>query len=167
MANQEPRRQDLLTPTLAPDSAVAPLYSVGCAFVMALSGPVAVGTIMAINAKRLGRLGRDAWIFVTIAVATVILMFVIVNSPDLFTIEDQREGSRTVGRYALHGAGLLILALVYLRYRPYYRAMTVSGLDSPPPWKIGTLVFVLGGAAQFVVLILIFALRRSLGFDAA
>ena len=134
---------------------------------MALSGPVAVGTIMAINAKRLGRLGRDAWIFVTIAVATVILMFVIVNSPDLFTIEDQREGSRTVGRYALHGAGLLILALVYLRYRPYYRAMAVSGLDSPPPWKIGTLVFVLGGAAQFVVLILIFALRRSLGFDAA
>ena len=134
---------------------------------MAFSGPLAVGALMAINSKRLGRLRRDAWIYAAITVATVLLTFAIVNFPDFFTVEYSSGRPRSVARFAIRGAGVLTFALVYCYFRPHYRAMTLSGLDSPSPWKIGTLVFVLGMVVQMALAILFFELRRNVGVDPA
>ena len=141
MAERDADVADLLKPSLSGGIPVAPLYSVGVGYVLSLVGPFAVGTIMAINAHRLGRLAKDAWIFVIVFAVATALPLAFVLDPSLFQID--LNGDEVSFRWALTiGTGLAIMGLLYLRYRRYYRVMMLSGIDSPSPWKMGICVFI-------------------------
>ena len=141
MAEQDADAKDLLQPSLSGDDGVAPLYSVGTGYILALAGPLAVGIIMAINAHRLGRLFKDAWLFLMVFAFATALPFVLVHNPSLFQVEVNGD-EMSFRRILVIGTGLATMGLLYLKYRRYYRAMMLSGIDSPSPWKMGIIVFV-------------------------
>ncbi len=151
----------LLKPSLSPETAIAPLYSVGTGYVLGfLGGPIAAGIIMAINARRLGRLAQDAWIFVLVFVLSSVLLFTAFKVPGMFMFELGDGEPRSVARLAMAGAGILTMGLLYLKYQTHYRAMALSGMESPSPWKMGIAVLVIAIAIQFaVVFVLEYAYR--------
>lgn len=128
----------LLKPSLADEFAAKPLYSVGTGVVVgAFGGPAAVLVLMMINARRMGRLAQDAWVFVLLGLGTGILIFALVNDPALFANPLGLEASNRLNRSVISIAGLLTMGLLYLRYRKHYRAMQMLAIDSPSPWKVG------------------------------
>ena len=141
MTERDADTAGLLQPSLSGGDPVAPLYSVGVGYILSLAGPLAVGTIMAINAHRLGRLARDAWIFVIVFAVAVALPAAFVHDPSLFEI-DVNGDETSFRRVVVIGTGMAIMGLLYLKYRRYYRAMMLSGVDSPSPWKMGICVFI-------------------------
>lgn len=143
---------DLLKPSLAGEFPAKPLYSVGTGVVVAaLGGPAAVLVLMTINARRMGRLAQDAWVFVCLGVATAVLVFALVNDPALFANVLGVEVSNRLNRSVISIAGLLTMGLLYLRYRTRYRAMRMSGIDSPSPWKVGIGSLLAGWALQWLL----------------
>ena len=156
MSEEGGRLAGLLKPSLSPDTAISPLYSVGTGFVLGFfGGPVAAGMIMAINARRLGRLARDAWLFALIFVLSGVFLFAVFDHPELFVVELEDGEPRNVRRVFLSGLGLLTAGLFYLKYRTYYRGMAMSGLESPSPWKTGFAVLAIAIALQFVFLFVV------------
>ena len=55
---------------------------------------------------------------------------------------------------------MAIMGLLYLKYRRYYRAMLLSGIDSPSPWKMGICVFI-GSSFLNFALITLFVFLKS------
>ena len=97
MAERDADVTDLLKPSLSGGIPAAPLYSVGVGYILSLAGPFAVGTIMAINAHRLGRLAKDAWIFVIVFAISTALPLAFVLDPSLFRI-NMNGGERSFVR---------------------------------------------------------------------
>ena len=160
MAKEGSYRESLLTPSLSPATGIAPLYSVGTGVVLGFfGGPVAAGMIMAINARRLGRLARDAWLFAVIFVLSGVFLVAVFDHPELFVVELEDAEPRNVRRFFLSGLGLLTTGLFYLKYRTYYRGMAVSGQESPSPWKTGIAVFVIAIVLQFAFLFVVMYAR--------
>lgn len=153
MNDEGNRSAGLLTPSLSPATGIAPLYSIGTGYLLGVfGGPIAAGLIMAINARRLGRLAQDAWMFAMIFVLSGVVLLVAFDHPDLFTIEWEGAEPRDARRLLLSGLGLLTTGLFHLKYRTYYRGMAMSGLESPTPWKTGIAVLVIAIALQFAFL---------------
>ena len=160
MAKEGSYRECLLTPSLSPATGIAPLYSVGTGVVLGfLGGPFAAGLIMAINARRLGRLARDAWLFAVVFAVSGALLLFLFDHPELFTIEQEGGRPLRTRTFAKSGLGLLTMGLLYVRYRTYYRAMAMSGVDSPSPWKTGIAVLVIAIALQFAFLFVVLYAR--------
>lgn len=154
MSEENSRVAGLLKPSLSQQTAISPLYSVGTGFVLGFfGGPVAAGLIMAINARRLGRLARDAWLFAIIFVLSGVFLLAVFYHPELFVVELEGGEPRNTRRIVLSGLGLLTTGLFYLKYRTYYRGMTMSGLESPSPWKMGFAVFAIALVLQIAFLI--------------
>ena len=154
---------DLLKPSLSDEFAVKPLYSVGTGVVLgALGGPAAVLVLMMINARRMGRLAYDAWVFLLLGLGTGVLSFALVNDPALFTNPLGVEASNRFNRSVISIAGLLTMGLLYLRYRKHYRAMQMLAIDSPSPWKIGIASLFAGWGLQWLLgVIALFLLGMS------
>ena len=157
MAEERSRQKALLTPSLSQTVGIAPLYSVGTGVVLGFfGGPVAAGLIMAINARRLGRLAQDAWLYAVVFVVSGVIFVLLVDHPELFVIELGDAGQpRNMRRFLFSGLGLLTMGLLYVKYRTYYRAMTMSGLESPSPWKTGLAVLVIALALQFALVFVV------------
>lgn len=152
MSEEGGRSGGLLKPSLSPETAIAPLYSAGTGYVLGVfGGPIAAGIVMAVNARRLGRLAQDAWIFVAVFVLSGVLLFAAFKAPELFTIELRNGEPRNVARLVMAGTGILTTGLLYLKYQTYYRAMALSGVESPSPWKMGIAVLAIAIAGQFAL----------------
>lgn len=146
-------RHDLLQPSLSDPAAVgAAPYSQQTAMLTAFfGGPLALAVLFAIDARRLGRLGRDApWIALVVAAYAGWMLFAWTTAAGLslqvaLVEELGRRGPQIVERLiALLGAGLATLL-----HRKEHRSATLFGLKRPNGWVMGIALIVLGSAATW------------------
>ena len=145
------RRDALLEPSLTGQAAVS-LYSARAGFVVsALGGPLAALAMGWLNARLLGRLSKDAWLLAALAAVTLALLASVTGATSEGT-----EGIRWLGvsmqrrdmRLVAKAFGLLTYLAIYVRHKPFHRAMLFAGVAPRKPWVTG-LVLVLGaGVAQ-------------------
>ena len=131
------RIDELLEPSLE-DGSTESIFSVQSSFWVAfLGGPFAVLIFSGLNSQRLGRMAKDAGLFLvagllagaftywaTVAIATE-------TTPDWLELLGQgNRGMRTASRLL----ALLLFSAIFLLHRPFHRAAQAHGKDAPSPW---------------------------------
>ena len=146
---EAPRVAELLQPSLGAKSATA-IYSVRASFFVAFfGGPFAIIFFSMINARRLGRLKDDAWVYALAALVTIatLALGVYLVGIGAFPEIGDNDARRWV-RYGHRVVALLIFGALYLRHRPFYRAAEML-VDAPSPWLVGIGCVVASGVMQF------------------
>jgi len=112
-----------------------------------LGGPFAILLFSALNSRRLGRLGRDAWAYVLAATITSGLVLWLAGHAAAQTTPEALaylgEGRRGV-RAAARLFAIVLFGAFYLLHRRYHRAARLRGEDAPSPWLPGIAVSILG-----------------------
>jgi hypothetical protein len=145
---QRLERDELLQPTLAGNrQPVQPLYSqlLGY-FISFFGGPMAGAFVTAANARRLGRLERDAWLVALGVVLAILLLWWQVRWNGNAWLDT--TFGRGANRLAPRLLGLAYFLVTLSVYRPYYRHMAAVGIESPRGWRVGLLAFVVSTAAN-------------------
>jgi hypothetical protein len=151
-----PAADDLLAPTLSGSRPIQPIYSVRAGFFTAFfGGPIASAVMTAVNAHRLGRLRKDAWVVVVGMAAAVMLLWwqMHLGGNEWLRSALGRSGPRFASRIVAFG----VFGLSSLVHRPFYRHMEFAGIDSPSGWRAG-IGAVLVAAVITVGLALLFAI---------
>jgi hypothetical protein len=150
--------RDLLEPSLQQAIVERPLYSVRAGFLTSFFGGVYAAAIFGlVNAARMRRLGKDAWLC---AGAVLLWSAFLVWSAQFIGATSAPEWlgwlgdpGRTVRRIS-NAAGLLLFGLQYLRQRSLYKAYSLSGRDHPNPWPLGLSSVAAAAALTFVLIAL-------------
>ncbi len=151
--NGSGRLDSLLRPTLQDGVRAVSIYSVRAGFFVAfLGGPMAAVIFGALNSQRLGRLGKDAWLYafggiVFTAFAIGIGYLSATGGFGAGSQEAVREQTRTL-RTVSQALGLAFFGLVFLLHRRFYKAAEMAGQESPSPWIPGVAASVVGGAVS-------------------
>lgn len=150
-------RERLLQPTLGSDAPpVAAPYSVQATFFTGFfGGPFAAIALIAINAYRLRRSGRDWPALAACLIATLFVAWGLHSSAPAFApVRDWLTSTlgESSHRYAHRFAALVIVGVGYLLHRKEQRNTDLMGLARPNGWIAGGLCAVIGG-----VLLAIFA----------
>jgi hypothetical protein len=164
------RRAALLTPSLASDARergapTVELYSARACFLIAFFGGGLAALVMGwINARRLGRLGKDAWVFVVLGIAFIALQASFADAINRASAQSfQWLGLPLEQRDARHisrAAGLLMWGALYARHRPFYRAMAIADVAPKKPWVVGIAIVLLGGLANLGLLVALLWVTR-------
>lgn len=121
--------EDLLTPSVGA-APRAPLFSVNALIAAAFFGGVFAAPLIALeNARRLGRLRRDALVLglaLVVAAVAVLLLFSMLG-PD-------PADSRTQVRMLHRAAGFALAGGCYWLHRNAYRTQRMLGIDPASPW---------------------------------
>ena len=140
--------KDLLEPSLAHRGARgASIYSTRTGFFSSFFGGAIGGAVVtAVNAHRLGRLSRDAWlVMLGFAVeATLLWWLVRLEGLEWLQAATGRSGPRVVGR----AVGLAYFGLSFWMHRTYYRNMAFAGVTPPSGWRLGFAAILVGGAVS-------------------
>ncbi|HJW12841.1 MAG TPA: hypothetical protein VJ598_13680 [Albitalea sp.] len=147
-----PVNSDLLRPSLSdPAKLAAAPYSQQTGMLVAFfGGPLAIAVLLALDAGRLGRLGRDAlWVALVIAGFAAWLWFVArTDAGPAFRAQLievlGRRGPAMIERLM----ALLAFALGMFLHRTEQRSATLFGLKRPNGWVMGIVLIVLGNAAS-------------------
>ena len=138
-------KEDLLEPSLRrAGPAAGSIYSVQTGFLSSFfGGSIGGAVVTAVNAHRLDRLSRDAWLVVLgIAVQAAFLWWLLrLDGNQWLESTVGRNGPRVVGRVA----GLAYFGLCYAIHRSYYRNMAFAGVTPPSGWRLGFIAIVVGG----------------------
>jgi hypothetical protein len=142
----------LLTPTLSEGAKPIAIYSVRAAFFVAFLGGAGASILFtAINAQRLGRLSKDAWLLALGAVVIVgysIAIGIALGDPSLLGTIGPFVASRSFVRFGGRALGLVLWGLAYAVHRPFHRAAEMMDLAPPKPWKPGIVCTIIGGGLQ-------------------
>ena len=133
--------QSLLEPSLEAGAAPVPLYSPNAGFMVAFfGGPFAICCFSGLNSARLGRLGRDLWLYLIVAIVAAAVGGWLAHATAAGTSPELLGFAGTPARSArliLRGFSLLVFGLFYLRLRPFYKATALADLGRPNPWPAG------------------------------
>lgn len=137
--NEEAR--ELLQPTLSTQVDVGRIYSARASYVTSfLGGPPAAIAVGVLNARRLGRVSKDAWLFIACAAVYLAVMAVVGLRMETGTssilVAGQHIPARIV-RIALQALGLAVFALIYQRHRAYHVAREMAATRGPNAWVMG------------------------------
>ena len=131
---------DLLTPSLAQEQQLVPLYSPKAGFFLAFfAGPIAITLFSALNSLRLQRLRQDLVYFVLGIVLYLVVKYLMLTAApegaNVFTwiVEQRRE--EPLFRFGVKALALILWGGYYFLHRSYHRSMLLFGMDSPSPWK--------------------------------
>jgi hypothetical protein len=146
--------RELLRPSLAADVGVPrAIYSARTGFLSSFfGGPVAGALIALLNSQRLRRLGID-WPIALLALGTSVLVRWSV-AHHWWQWLDGLLGKGSV-RYVFEFAGLAFFGLTYTLHKPYYRSMSLLGLQVPNGLGVGIAAILLGVAVQAALVYLI------------
>lgn len=149
-----PVREDLLRPSLSPLATVvkAP-FSNQAAFVSAfVGGPVAATAMFAINAWRIGRLGRDA-AWVVLALAAYLAWFAYVARPGAalaFNALVTPWLGDAANRILLRLGAMLICLGGMVCHRREQRSTDLFGVKRPNGWLAGAGLIAVGWGANIL-----------------
>lgn len=147
---------DLLEPTLAGSHQFRPIYSLRTAFLTCFVGGAMAGAILtAVNAHRLGRLSRDAWLIALgVSLPIGVLWWMIeLGGQEWLRSALGRSGTRIVNNLV----GFAYFGIAYLVHRPFYRNMEFAGITPPNGWRIGLISVLLAAVITIPLLILFMA----------
>ena len=164
MSDENARIEGLLEPTLESETSPTSIYSTqACFFVAFLGGPFAILLFSALNSRRLGRLARDAWIYVLGGIGVSIFVILMAQTvaagapPEaLGWIGEGRRGLSNASRLL----ALVLFGIVFLMHRPFHRAARLSGDDPPSPWLPGLAATVIGAALSVAFVAAVVAAAR-------
>lgn len=151
---------DLLRPSLSGPAAVAaaPYTSQACFFSAFFGGPFAAAMMLALNARRLGRLQRDAFWVLFVAAAYALWLYFVYATPTGRLVYDQLHawlGARAIS-VADRLLALLAFGLGALLHRGEQRSADLFGLKRPNGWLGGIVLIVAGIAATWGYSLLVF-----------
>ena len=128
---------DLLRPSLAHSAPRLSPYSLQALFLTSFfGGPLAALGMLALNARRLGRLRRDVPWLVVALLAYVLLEAVLALSPagrGFIAQADAWLGRRAI-EYLVRALALAVFALGLVMHRREHKAAELMGLTRPSPW---------------------------------
>jgi len=152
-----PVNDDLLVPTLTGAGHQAhAIYSRRTLFLSTFfGGPIGGAIVTGVNAHRLGRLSKDAWLVALgIALPVVVLWWqTSLGGGEWLRSTIGRTGARIPGYAAAFG----YYGISFLAHRQFYRNMEFAGIDPPSGRQVG-LTAVLVGLPITVGLGLLFSL---------
>ena len=133
--------EELLSPSLRADTPpAASIYSVRTGFLATFfGGPIAGAVVALVNARRLGRLGRDWPIALLGFAATTVLAWA--SSPGEGWLNRQLGDS---GHLLWQLLGFSFYGVVYAVHRTYYRSMAIVGIKPPNGLRLGLGAAILG-----------------------
>lgn len=149
-------RQDLLQPSLSdPARLTSAPYSLQTGGLAAFfGGPFAASLMLAINAKRVGRLKQDALWATAMAALFVGWLFFVYRTPSGLTLQAQLV--ELLGRNALGVLARLFALLVFLGgaylHRREQRGADLLGLKRPNGLGLGIALIVLGEVLTLAVI---------------
>jgi hypothetical protein len=127
---------DLLTPTLTSEAEFQPIYSLRTGILSSFfGGPIASAVVTGVNAHRLKRVPKDAWLVVLGVVLGILLLWWQTQLGGNTWLQSMM--GRTGPRLATRVVGLAHFGCTYLVHRQYYRNMDFAGIDPPNGWKVG------------------------------
>ena len=161
------RLDALLQPTLGDRVKATSIYSVRASFMVAFfGGPFAAVIFGGLNSRRLGRLGKDAWLLILGLLGFCAYTAAIGYGLDAFGFEASsssteltREQSRTF-RMIARVLGLAFFGGIFLLHRPFHKAAELVREDSPSPWGPGIAASLVGGLISVAMFGLGAALRQ-------
>jgi hypothetical protein len=128
-----PARAALLEPTLATSAQSAPLLSPRATFMTSFfGGPCAALVVGTINLVRLRRARRDAWLIAAAALFALVALALTAAGAGWPELLDSVL-PKVVGRRLNNLLGVAAWGISYLRLRPEYRAVELTG-DFAKPW---------------------------------
>ena len=132
---------ELLRPTLSEQGSLKPIYSVGALIASAFFGGMAAVCIVGgENARRQRRLGKDAiWLALAI-LATIGLLYGVMQ----YQVTSGEGVDASMVRLANRGGGFALAGLFYWLHRTAYRTQQFTGTDAPSPWAIVITACVIG-----------------------
>jgi hypothetical protein len=145
MVDLQSERDDLLRPTLSPDTGASPaIYSANALFITAFfGGPFALIAMAALNSQRLGRVRQDAAYLLLGALLTVAFVVIVYRPGAGWSVGDLSPAGTE--RLLWRAFSLVLAAGAYLVHRRSYRNMALIGIESPSPWKAGVACCLAGG----------------------
>lgn len=151
-----PTRGDLLQPTLTGRLEIQALYSQRAGYLTSFfGGPLAGAIITGVNARRLGRLSKDAWLVALGAVLGIGMLWWQIRFGGNAWLDSVlgQSGHRLAPRIA----GLAYFLVTIAVHRPFYRNMEMAGIESPNGWPMGIMAIIfssliLAGLAVFFVM---------------
>jgi hypothetical protein len=132
----------LLEPSLSDGTRATSIYSARAGFMVAFFGGGLASSIFgALNSRRLGRLGEDAWLYALgmlfFAGAAVAAGYAVAAGVDFATLGEDARRQGSALRILSRALGLGFFGLVFLRHRRFYKATELAGEDAPSPWLPG------------------------------
>jgi hypothetical protein len=146
--------RELLRPSLAADARVPQaIYSAGTGFLSSFfGGPVAGAVIALVNSQRLRRLHVDWPIALLAPAINVLIRLSVVDH--FWDWLDRLLGKGSV-RYVAELVGLAFFGVIYALHKPYYRGMSLLGLQAPNGLLPGAIAIAIGIATQYALFRLI------------
>ncbi len=148
-------QRDLLEPTLAHAPPTRPLYSPRAGFFVAFfGGPFAAVGLGALNSRRIGKLQRERWLLLALALLWAVL-FSALQSPHVAGLLPAWLTTPRSVRYATQIAGLACYGLIHQLHKQAQAAAALRDQPAPSAWLPGLATVVSAWALTFVLAVVV------------
>lgn len=149
-----PSLDALLQPSLSSARPATTIYSTKATFWTSFfGGPFAALMIGGLNARHMGRLGKDALPLVGLTLASMLALVGI----EIWSI----DAEASTRRYAARGIGCVVWGALYLLHRPVYRAAEYATAAHRSGWVAGISVVLIASLVHGLMLLVVRTLVRT------
>jgi hypothetical protein len=156
--------QNLLNPTLSPETSHQRIYSQRALFFVAFfGGPLALLLLNALNSNKLNRLRRDLLPYlIALSLYVALLSVIIWSAPEGVSVWKWIAAQRRENfffKYAPRIFALILWGGFAFLHRPFHKAAQLLGDDPPSPWRAALSCFAVAMVADIALMYGLISIR--------